>query len=958
MKLPTAFTIPGLRILVVCLALQISSAGLAQDFGRFKPGIQWQQLNTGPIRVIFPAGMESQANRVANNILYLNRNNRSSIGPLSKKIDLILNNQGVISNGYVTLMPFRSEFYTTPMQDGFSLGTLPWLDLLSIHEYRHALQYINMRRGLTKLSWWLLGEAGWGSEIHLNVPAWFFEGDAVATETALTNQGRGRMPSFFEQSRSILLSGKRYSYMKARNGSYRDRVPDSYELGYLLCSFGREEFGNDLWSKVIVPTSWFKGIIYPFSNALKGYTGMKTKQFYHKALSCYQDQWKDEIPLTDLSPVKPLSEPSKTVTDYRFPVFLPNGDLLVYKQSYREPGAIYRMTGTQEEEMICATGISLDPYFTASGNRITWTEVTWDERFSSLSYSDVVIYQTDICKKIYLTRKQRFFSPALSPDGKQIVVAEVDAGGKCRLKIIDSQTGSVISTLPNPNGLLYTYPKWDPDGKSIVSSVRTATGGMLIIRQMISTGELKTLTAECNQIIGEVLARPDEILYTAGYSGINNIFSLSASDGRIRQLTGSRFGAYYPAVSPDGKRLVYSDCGVKGYSLVSASMDSLLWKPAFPVPVNQIDRFDFNYFQTEGGNILDKIPDHKLEVTPYRQWLHPIRIHSWTFLPGLSSAGINLTSDNILENVHLEGEFNYYFNQESPAFGAKILYGGLYPVLSAGLSRTYRLPDIQSLLDGTETGEPIALDNQLAVEARIPLNFTKGRYKRQAEISLGYNFISAESLRIGSLVTQDVLIVHSLAAKAGFTQSRKKALQNISTPLGLGLELKANQSVGATFAAQYQAIGDFALRGLFPNQNLVITAGLKYEQDQNSYHFLDLFLYPRGFNIPKSDWMVTVQSAYHFPLVYPDLGFWGLLYCSRVRADIFADYGYASIPEGVSNESNGVFASVGSELIFDTKWFNIAEIPVGIRFSLLLTRDFEEPLRKMRFEFVLPVMRL
>jgi Tol biopolymer transport system component len=959
MKIPAVFLNSGLHILAaVLLTLSFSSMGFAQEFGRFNPGIKWQQINTAPVRVIFPKGMESQASRVANNILYLNLNNRSGSGPKYKKIDLILNNQGVVSNGYVSLMPFRSEFYTTPMQDGFEMGSLPWLDLLSIHEYRHVLQYINMRRGLTNLSWWLMGDAGWNSEIHMKTPAWFFEGEAVANETALTNQGRGRLPSFFGQSRSLLLSGINYSYMKARNGSFRDRVPDSYELGYLLCSYGLDEFGNDLWAKVIQPQSLLKGIIYPFSNALRDYTGMKTKQFYKKALSHYTDKWTTELSQTELSRFKSLSKNTKTVTDYRFAVFLYDGNMLVYKQSFKEAGAIYRITPDGEEEKICTTGISQDPYFTTSGNQITSTEITWDERYSSQSYSDVVIYHTDIYKKTYLTRKQRYFSPAFSPNGKKILVAEVNDLGNCRLKIIDSQTGTVISILPNAENLFYTYPKWDTDGNSIISSARTPSGSMLIIRQMISSGSLTKLTTECNQIIGEVLVTPGSILYTAGYSGINNIYSLTAADGMIRQLTGSAFGACNPAISNDGRRLVYSNAGVKGYSLVSASMDSLLWKPTFPVPVDQISSFDFSYFQAEGGNILDKIPDSTFEVNPYRQWLHPIRIHSWSLMPGITSVGINLTSDNILNNLHAEGELKYYLNEALPAFGAKILYGGLYPVLSVGISRNYRLPDIRSLLDGTETVELISLDDKLSVEAQVPLNFTKGEYGRLASISLGYNYISVKNIRSDFDGSARKLIVNSLAARASFSAIRKKSLQNITTPLGMALEFTANQSIGSTNAAQYQAIADFATQGLLPNHNLVISAGWKYEQDLNPYQFLDLFLYPRGFTIPKSDWMITLQTAYHLPLVYPDLGFWGIFYCSRIRGDVFADCAYATIPAAYSANSDGLFASVGSELIFDTKWFNFAEIPLGIRFSFLLTSDFHQPLKKTRFEVVLPIIRL
>ena len=954
----SSFRISCCTLFFILITILSPNQVFSQDFGGFKPGLNWRQINTPAVRVIFPKGLETQANRVANTILYLNRNNRTSIGPLSKKLDLILNNQGVISNGYVTLMPYRSEFYTTPMQDGFALGTNPWLDLLSVHEYRHALQYINMRQGFTKIVWWLSGEAGWGSLINLTTPAWFFEGDAVATETALTSQGRGRMPSFLQQYKSILLNDRRYSYMKARNGSYRDIVPNAYELGYLLCSYGRDRFGNDLWLKVIRQTSTMKGIIYPFSDAVMAFTGMNTRKFYKKALSDYKETWSGEIRQTRISPFTPVTKPSKTVTEYRFPVYQSNGDLLVYKESYQEIGSICRVTPDGKEVRVCTTGVSADPYFTASGSRIAWTEVTWDERYSSQSYSDVVIYLTDHSRKTYLTRKQRYFSPALSPDGSRIAVVECDSASICRLKILSSQTGEVIQTLPNSGNLYYTYPKWDTDGGSLISSARTPTGSMLIIKQMISSGELTKLSGEYDQIIGEVLVTPSAILFTSGFSGINNIYSISRTDGRISQLTGSGSGAYYPAISPDGKQLAYSDFSFMGYSLVSVSLDSLLRKPVSPVSQDQMKVYDFSYFHDEGGSILGKIPDQKLETSPYRQLQQSFRIHSWSLAPDFFSAGINVISDNILNNLHLEGGLKYYYIEAAPGIEARVQYGGLYPILSAGISRYYRHHDILEVLEGDETTRPISVDNELSFEVRVPLNFTKGEYFRQADISLGYNFISVKDLTAGNSSSGDISVVSAVSGRVLLSSIRKKAHQNIATSFGMSLELTADQSVGFTRASQYQAIGDLAVRGLLPNHNLVLTAGWKYEPDNNPYHFMDLFLYPRGYGIPRSDWMLTLQSAYHFPLIYPDFGFLGIFYCSRVRSDIFADFGYASIPDSFNNFSNKAFASVGSELIFDTKWFNLAPIPLGIRFSLLLKPDTNEPLRKTKVEFVIPILRI
>jgi len=930
------------------------SQSFGQDFGSFRPGLNWQQINTPAVRVIFPKGLENQANRVANNLTYINENSQSSIGLLNKKIDLILNNQGIISNGYVTLMPFRSEFYTTPMQDGFSLGTLPWLDLLSLHEYRHALQYVNMRRNITEIAWILFGDSGWGTLINITTPGWFFEGDAVAVETALSKQGRGRLPSFIQQSRSLALNNKRYSYMKARNGSYRDIVPDEYELGYLLCSYGREKFGNNLWADVIRRTSTFKGIVYPFSDAVQAKTGMYTPEFYRKALADYQETWTREINQISITPDRAISLPTKTVTEYRFPVWQDSLGLLVYKKSFKEIGAIYRIDTSGNESKICNLGIGQDPYFSSAKNLLAWSEVTWHARYSAISYSDVVLFHMDSNKKQYLTRKQRYFSPALSPDGTRIAVVDAGETGKCEIKILDCQTGEVQTTLPNEENLFYTYPKWDLDGRSIISAARTADGSMLLIQQRIEDGTLTKLTGALNQVLGEVLVTADALLFTSGFSGINNIFSLSRTSGTISQLTGSKFGAYYPALDPGKNRLVYADYDMRGYRLVSASMDSLLWKKTDPTVTSQ--NFEYEYFQAEGGDILGKIPDQKFGISPYRPLQHPIRLHSWAFNAGLYSAGLYLSSDNTLSNIHLEGGFDYYFQEKAPGFSVLAKYGGLFPILSAGASRYYRHPSILDVFDGTETSAATSIDNTLSLNVEIPLDFTKGEFVRQADFSIGYDYTSVEHLSADA--ENRFSKVSAVSGDVQLSSRRKKAYQNLTTSLGARLTLSASKSIAFTEAARYQGIGDFAIRGLWPNHNLVLSSGVKFEADRNGYHFMDQFIYPRGFNVPRNDWMFTFQSTYHFPIVYPDFGFWGIFYCTRIRGSIFADYGYASIPGGVYDNSDGNFLSSGGEIIFDTRWFNLADIPMGVRVSKLFTPDRQDPDKRYKIEFVVPIIRL
>ena len=135
---------------VFLLLLMMGSKGFSQIFGGNPPSLQWKQINTPLVRVIFPVGLDSTAERVTNIITFINAPTLNTIGKKSKKINLVLQNQTTISNAYVGLGPFRSEFLLMPLQNSFELGSLPWADQLTIHEYRHVQQYNNFNTGLSE----------------------------------------------------------------------------------------------------------------------------------------------------------------------------------------------------------------------------------------------------------------------------------------------------------------------------------------------------------------------------------------------------------------------------------------------------------------------------------------------------------------------------------------------------------------------------------------------------------------------------------------------------------------------------------------------------------------------------------------------------------------------------------------------------------------------------------------
>lgn len=337
---------------ISCLLLLLFPFALmAQSFGGNPPSVKWHQINTDTARVIFPAGLEQQGQRVANLIHYIDRYTRTSIGDRNKKVSIVLQNQTLESNGYVAMGPFRSEFYLTPPPASADLGSLKWEDQLAIHEYRHVLQYRNFNQGLTRVAYYVMGELGMAGFASTAVPNWFWEGDAVTMETALSLQGRGRLPAFFDGFRALSLEHRDYSYMKIRNGSYVDFTPNHYPLGYLMSMYGREHYGRTFWKDVTTDAVRYRGLFYPLSRSLKKRTGTNSAGFYHAMLKEYQPLW-NNYAKEQRKPGKALLEVPHTVTNYKYIYPVKPGEWLIYKDSYQQLAGFYLLDSSGHQKLV------------------------------------------------------------------------------------------------------------------------------------------------------------------------------------------------------------------------------------------------------------------------------------------------------------------------------------------------------------------------------------------------------------------------------------------------------------------------------------------------------------------------------------------------------------------------------------------------------------------------------
>ena len=119
------------KLLITGCCLLITCYVMSQQFGGNAPSLKWKQINTDSVRIIFPAGLDSQAKRAASIVHYLAANKPVSLGNQLKKVNVVLQNQTTLANGYVGLGPFRSEFFLTPpltiLRKAVLAGLTNWL---------------------------------------------------------------------------------------------------------------------------------------------------------------------------------------------------------------------------------------------------------------------------------------------------------------------------------------------------------------------------------------------------------------------------------------------------------------------------------------------------------------------------------------------------------------------------------------------------------------------------------------------------------------------------------------------------------------------------------------------------------------------------------------------------------------------------------------------------------------
>lgn len=927
-----------LYLLFICLSVSHGLRAQFLDYGSDPARFKWNIVRLPHYNLIYPQGTDSMAYRYA---LYLENAYpyiQKTIGkPMKARFPVILHPANMQSNGMVSWAPRRMELITTPSSD---LGVQSWDKHLVLHESRHVFQTGKVMSGIFKPFYYLIGEQAAGVASFF-LPVWFLEGDAVGTETAMSNGGRGRLPEFNMAYRAQMLGGdKFYSFDKWLLGSYKNYAGTYYALGYDLTSYARQRYGGDIWDK---STSRYVHNIF-FQGSFKHYTGSSFKQLHQDTFDFLRKEWERQ----DTCSFVPFyhSSDKKEYTSYRYPCLINDSTVVAVKSGLKDINSLVTIVNGKEKRLSYIGNINsrLDHH----DRQIYWTEIVPGLRWTHENYSALKCYDLEKGRIRDITPRQRYLSPSVDKNGKVAAVSRSTVDGKNQLVLVRLEDGKELFSFQVPgNAFIKELTFTDHDE---VVAVAVTDAGISLLLFTLSSGQWKELLSTVSVNITSPVWKNGRIYFESGVNGTNNIYCLDPSDRQVYRLTCARFGAFDPSFSHSGNRLFFADYQANGYRIASLPIDSLLAeKTDLGHPVSM--PFVETLARQENFN-MDSVRLEPTDFQPkrYRKGLHTFKIHSWapfyydvaeamntsaSDLSTIVKPGATIMSQNTLNTAIMQAGWYYHKNYHHGKLS--FIYQGWFPVIN--LTADYGDKAINMAWVQNEHGQQVTKAYRtdrtlLETETRVylPFNLTRNHRIRGIQPAATYYFTNDKYQEYTGKKFHNF---QYFLPEVLFYNYRRKAQRDIIPRNGYQLRLQYLMTPFNTvnFGNLYAVRLTTYWPGILRNHGLMLRLGYQYQDLGGRALYLPKHLLdtPRGYNFQYQtcqQW--GFKGDYAFPILLPDLSIGSLIYIRRIRANLFYDL---SRNQAQSKGSWTHQSSCGGDLIFDWNVLRMSyPITAGARF--------------------------
>ncbi len=952
-------------LIIAFLLLTFRLSGQYYSSGADPASVCWQQINTERFRLVFPVEFLTPATRLA---IYLD-----SIAPLVEasmhhrpgKIDVLIHGRSAYSNGFVSWAPKRIEMYPNPHQNIYSTD---WLEQLAAHEYRHVVQIDKLNQGFTRFAGWLTGQQATGAVLGAYLPMWFLEGDAVITETTLSNSGRGRWPVFSQSLRARLTAYGPDSYDKAYLGSYADFVPDYYKMGYHLTARARAKYGAEIWSDAVRNTGRNSWSLTPFRHIIKSTTGKNPKNLYTDIFNELTQEWRLQDKNLNPSSFTLIQQATDDYTNYQHPVMVPNGSIIAGVSGPGQRQRIEEIKPDGSSKTLVFTGIRDDEPLAANEKWVVWSENKPHLRWPNADYSVLRVLNRNSGETGTIKPFSRYASPSLKTGSDTLVTVESTADYRFFITTINLSTGDIIKRIPTPEDAYPLHPSWsDQPGEVVV--ILLANSGKSIASLNTADETWQTLRPSAWDEPRYPVKAGNTLWFSASTTEAEEIFRLDLSSGQTRQVTRARFGAASPALTSRHDTLVYADYTPRGYQLVSApAMQTITDKGATPANLTTplVEKL------IEQEPLLQDSAQHEINPTQlnarrYSKW-NLFNLHSWAPLninidDEAINPGITLMSQNLLGTAITTLGYNAARSHSREKFQAGFTWAGWYPILDFDVKWGDHAQDFNEIyVSKTDTFTFDRLGSkgrQLKIETtvRLPLVFNKGPWFRmlQPRAKLSWLNISNPSylqtfytldpprqlVKTGRTDTIDLyrdIDYWGMEYSLYFHNLLRGTIRDAGTRGGLSGEVIYRHTPWGSYNAGHQlaVYGRLYFPGIARHHALSITNGwqttihgdeVESEGDLRIYQtFDDLLDPPRGYNTLLNDQMHLFRSTYQMPLWNPDASLANLTYIKRLRLNLFFDAARTQLEVNYKNNQPGhvyknSYTSTGIELMADFHLF-------------------------------------
>lgn len=566
-----------LAALSLLLACAVSTRAQFSVTGSSPASVRWKKIETPNFRIVYPSQLDSLA-LVYGNELEKARSMVSLSSGLTigqsyrKKMPVVLHPFTSAANGSVAWAPRRMDLLTVP--DAYCPTPLPWTKELALHEGRHAAQMQFGASGIFKPFHYLVGEMFAGALAGIYPGPTFLEGDAVASETALSESGRGRQASFLNYFMPAFDCGDWRDYWQWSSGSQKLYSPDFYRTGYLLVAGTRAFFGEPLFVQDYFERAMRGGGMLNLQKTVKEATGLRFKDAFRTIEEGFHGIWFSEALIRGpFMPSEQVSPKPKRHSDYSLADISSDSGIFAIKRGLAEPGKLVFLEYDGRERCLRPfAALAGKLYADSSHNKVYWTETVPHWRWTMKSESRIRYIETSKPHKIHnLTKRGKLFNSRPSPDGSFLCAIDYPITGGSRLELLSSSDGRTVEMLIAPDSLQFIEPLWMRSDRAS-APVR---GHRLFVSGLSENGigiyEVFGRKPDGKADLGTVLdpspvdlcdlgvwPQGDLISFICDRTGVKELYTLDPASSEVRQMTSTRYGIENPVLDTAADTLFYT----------------------------------------------------------------------------------------------------------------------------------------------------------------------------------------------------------------------------------------------------------------------------------------------------------------------------------------------------------------------------------------------------------------